>query len=228
MARVLVSIWLEEVLAVVAAEEEGEAVQVAAQSVQAAGGVADVGQQRWRRRAGVGGASCDRRTAASRQAPRYDHHLGGGEPVHDPGSRTRAAEASIAVWDAPNAETPKRGVLARSSAQPSAGRRFHGSFAGDLLAADAQFLADSQVPWGVDALGGTIMQPAWRTKPSWYLLTTEDRMIPPPAQRMMAERAGATVVEVPASHSVFLSHPEAIAGLIRTALAETAVTQVGT
>ena len=88
-------------------------------------------------------------------------------------------------------------------------------------------MADSQVPSGVDALGGTISGPAWRTKPSWYLVTTEDRMIPPPAQRSMAERADAAVVEVPASHSVFLSHPEAVAALIRTALAETAVTHVG-
>jgi pimeloyl-ACP methyl ester carboxylesterase len=106
--------------------------------------------------------------------------------------------------------------------------KFHASFAGDVPADVAEFMADSQVPWGVDALGGTITEPAWRTKPTWYLLTTEDRMIPPPAQRMMAERAGATVVEVPASHSVFLSHPEAVAGLIRTALAETAVPQRGT
>jgi pimeloyl-ACP methyl ester carboxylesterase len=101
--------------------------------------------------------------------------------------------------------------------------KFHASFAGDVPGDLAEFMADSQVPWGVDALGGTIKEPAWRTKPSWYLLTTEDRMIPPPAQRMMAERAGTTVVEVPASHSVFLSHPEAVAGLIRTALADTAV-----
>jgi len=105
--------------------------------------------------------------------------------------------------------------------------KFHGSFAGDVPTDVAEFMADSQVPWGVDALGGTIKQPAWRTNPSWYLLTTEDRMIPPPAQRMMAERAGATVVEVPASHSVFLSHPEAVAGLIQTALRETAPTEVG-
>jgi pimeloyl-ACP methyl ester carboxylesterase len=106
--------------------------------------------------------------------------------------------------------------------------KFHASFAGDVPTDLADFMADSQVPWGVDAPGGTISDPAWRTKPSWYLLTTEDRMIPPPAQRMMAERAGATVVEVAGSHSVFLSHPEAVAGLIRTALAETAVTQRGT
>jgi pimeloyl-ACP methyl ester carboxylesterase len=79
-------------------------------------------------------------------------------------------------------------------------------------------MADSQVPWGVDALGGAIDVPAWRSRPSWYLVTTEDRMIPPPAQRFMAERAGATVAETPASHSVFLSAPSTVAGLIRTAL----------
>ena len=105
--------------------------------------------------------------------------------------------------------------------------KFHASFAGDVAGDVAEFMADSQVPWGVDALGATITGPAWRTKPSWYLLTTQDRMIPPPAQRMMAERAGATVVEVPASHSVFLSHPEAVAGLIQTALNETSPTAVG-
>jgi hypothetical protein len=68
---------------------------------------------------------------------------------------------------------PKTGVLARSSAQPSAGRKFHGSFAGDLPAADAQLLADSQVPWGVDALDGEVSQPIWRAMPCWYLVTTE-------------------------------------------------------
>jgi len=106
--------------------------------------------------------------------------------------------------------------------------KFHASFAGDVAGDVAEFMADSQVPWGLDALGGTINQPAWRTKPSWYLLTTEDRMIPPPAQRMMAERAGATVVQVPASHSVFVSHPDTVASLIRTALAETTLTHAGT
>jgi pimeloyl-ACP methyl ester carboxylesterase len=104
--------------------------------------------------------------------------------------------------------------------------KFHASFAGDVPADAAEFMADSQVPSGIDALSGTINDPAWRAKPSWYLLTTQDRMIPPPAQRMMAEWAGATVVEVAGSHSVFLSHPEAVAGLIRTALAEIAVIHV--
>jgi len=106
--------------------------------------------------------------------------------------------------------------------------KFPASFAGDLPADVAEFMADSQVPWGVAALSTTISDPAWRTKPSYYLLTTEDRMIPPPAQRTMAERAGATVVEVAGSHASFISHPEAVAGLIRTALKETAaMTQVG-
>ena len=81
-------------------------------------------------------------------------------------------------------------------------------------------MADSQVPWGVDALGGTISEAAWRNKPSWYLVATDDRMIPPPAQRSMAERAGATVVEAAGSHSIFLSHPEAVAGLIEQAASE--------
>jgi len=89
--------------------------------------------------------------------------------------------------------------------------KFHASFAG------AAFMADSQVPWGVDALGGAITDPAWRARPSWYLLTTQDRMIPPPAQHAMSERAGATTIEVAASHSVYLSQPAAVAGLIKQA-----------
>ena len=79
--------------------------------------------------------------------------------------------------------------------------KFHASFAGDLSAEQAAFMADSQVPWGVDALGGTVSEPAWRSKPSWYLVATEDRMIPPPAQRQMSARAGSTVVEVAGSHA---------------------------
>ncbi len=84
---------------------------------------------------------------------------------------------------------------------------FHASFAGDLPADLAAFMADSQVPWGVDALGGQVSEPAWRTKPSWYLVTTDDKMIPPAAQRTMSTRAGSTTVEVAASHSVYVSQP---------------------
>ena len=98
--------------------------------------------------------------------------------------------------------------------------KFHASFAADIPAEQAAFMADSQVPWGVDALGGTISEPAWRSKPSWYLVATDDRMIPPPAQRSMAERAGATTVEVAGSHSIFLSQPAAVAELIEQAASE--------
>jgi hypothetical protein len=84
---------------------------------------------------------------------------------------------------------------------------------------EAAFMADSQVPWGVDALGGTISKAAWRSKPSWYLLTTEDRMIPPPAQREMSARAGSTVTEVAGSHAIYVSQPVIVAELIETAAA---------
>jgi pimeloyl-ACP methyl ester carboxylesterase len=95
--------------------------------------------------------------------------------------------------------------------------KFPTSFAGDLPAEQAAFMADSQVPWGVGALGGSISEPAWRVKPSWYLVATEDRMIPPPAQRAMSERAGSTVVEVAGSHAIYLSQPAAVAALIEQA-----------
>src|SRR5215207_10270975 len=95
--------------------------------------------------------------------------------------------------------------------------KFAASFAADVNAELAAFMADSQVPWGVDALGGTISEPAWRTKPSWYLIATEDRMIPPPAQREMSARAGSTVEEAAGSHAIYVSKPEPVAELIEKA-----------
>jgi pimeloyl-ACP methyl ester carboxylesterase len=95
--------------------------------------------------------------------------------------------------------------------------KFAASFAADVSADAAAFMADSQVPWGVEALGGTISEPAWKTKPSWYLVSTEDKMIPPDAQRAMSNRAGSTVVEVKGSHSVYISQPQAVASLIEDA-----------
>src|SRR5678815_680467 len=95
--------------------------------------------------------------------------------------------------------------------------KFAASFAADVSPDLAEFMADSQVPWGLEALSGAISQPAWKTKPSWYLVSTEDRMIPPDAQRAMSKRAGSTVVEVKGSHSVYVSQPQAVASLIETA-----------
>ena len=95
--------------------------------------------------------------------------------------------------------------------------KFAAAFAGDVSPDAASFMADSQVPWGVEALGGAITQPAWRTKPSWYLVSTEDKMIPPDAQRAMSKRAGSTIVEVKGSHAVYVSQPQAVAHLIEQA-----------
>ena len=95
--------------------------------------------------------------------------------------------------------------------------KFPSSFAADVDAEKAAFMADSQVPWGAEALNGTISHAAWRAKPSWYLVATEDKMIPPPAQRFMAGRAGSTVVEVAGSHAIYVSQPDAVAKLIKTA-----------
>jgi pimeloyl-ACP methyl ester carboxylesterase len=92
--------------------------------------------------------------------------------------------------------------------------KFAAAFAADVSAEKAAFMADSQVPWGVAALSGAITEPAWKTKPSWYLVATDDKMIPPQAQQFMSKRAGATVVETKGSHSVYVSKPEAAAGLI--------------
>jgi pimeloyl-ACP methyl ester carboxylesterase len=95
--------------------------------------------------------------------------------------------------------------------------KFPAAFAADVSPGEASFMADSQVPWGVEALSGAIIQPAWRTKPSWYLISTEDKMLPPDAQRAMSKRAGSTVVEVKGSHAVYVSQPQAVARLIEKA-----------
>ena len=95
--------------------------------------------------------------------------------------------------------------------------KFAASFAADVVKDKAEFMADSQVPWGVEALSGSISVPAWKNKPSWYLIATDDKMIPPSAQQFMSKRAGSTVVEVKGSHSVYVSKPDAVAALIEEA-----------
>jgi pimeloyl-ACP methyl ester carboxylesterase len=95
--------------------------------------------------------------------------------------------------------------------------KFPASFASDVDAAKAAFMADSQVPWGIEALSGAITEPAWKTKPSWYLVATEDKMIPPPAQRLMSKRAGSTTVEIAGSHAIYVSQANAVAKLIEKA-----------
>ena len=106
---------------------------------------------------------------------------------------------------------PKDGYLLLDRA------KFAASFAADVEPELAAFMADAQVPWGLEALQGAVSRPAWKSKPSWYLVATEDRMIPPAAQRAMSERAGSTVTEVGASHAVYVSQPDAVVRLIATA-----------
>jgi pimeloyl-ACP methyl ester carboxylesterase len=106
---------------------------------------------------------------------------------------------------------PRDGYLFLDSA------KFPASFAGDVDAEKAAFMADSQVPWGVAALSGSISEAAWKTKPSWYLIATDDKMIPPDAQRAMSKRAGSTVVEVKGSHAIYVSQPEAVAAFVEQA-----------
>jgi len=95
--------------------------------------------------------------------------------------------------------------------------KFVASFAADVDANFAEFMAASQVPWGVQAFAGAVSQPAWKSKPSWYLVSTDDKMIPPDAQRAMSKRAGSKVVESKGSHAVYVSHPDAVASLIEEA-----------
>ena len=109
---------------------------------------------------------------------------------------------------------PQNGFLALDKA------KFAASFAGDLKPSEAEFMADSQVPWGMGAPGDTVTTPAWRSHPSYYLVATDDRMIPPRVQRMMASRAHAITVESPGSHAVYVSHPKAVADLIERAAHE--------
>jgi pimeloyl-ACP methyl ester carboxylesterase len=95
--------------------------------------------------------------------------------------------------------------------------KFAASFAADVKKETAAFMANSQVPWGVAALGGAVSEPAWKSKPSWYLVATDDKMIPPPAQRGMSRRAGSVVTETPGSHAVYVSNPKAVAAVIKRA-----------
>jgi len=118
----------------------------------------------------------------------------------------------------PPIQAPRNGYLFLDKA------KFRASFAADVDEAKAAFMADSQVPWGVEALGGAITEAAWKTKPSWYLVSTEDKMIPPAAQRAMSMRAGSTVVEEKGSHAIYVSKPQAVAALIQAAAKDVHVT----
>jgi pimeloyl-ACP methyl ester carboxylesterase len=126
-----------------------------------------------------------------------------------------AGESVATLIAEPDPDAPVPPIVPRKDGSLVLDRdRFHEGFAADLPADQAQFLADSQASWGTAAVGTPVTEPAWRSKPSWYVVASEDRMIPPAAQRGMAARAGAAVETVAASHSVYISQPEAVADLI--------------
>jgi pimeloyl-ACP methyl ester carboxylesterase len=95
--------------------------------------------------------------------------------------------------------------------------KFRSSFAGDTSEADAAFLRDSQVPIAMAALAAPVTVAAWKTKPSWYVVATEDGAIAPELLRSTARRIGAETTEVPGSHVVFLTQPKAVADVINAA-----------
>src|SRR5437764_1548489 len=132
----------------------------------------------------------------------------------DAGESVQTLIADLPAETGPPILPPQDGFLLLDRA------KFHQAFAGDVDAELAEFMADSQVAWGLDAAGGAITEPAWRSKPSWYLVTTDDRMIPPSLQREMSERAGSTVVETSGSHSIYVSQPTVVADLIERAASE--------
>ena len=158
-------------------------------------------------------------------------HSYGGAVISEAGTHDSVAGVAYICAFAPDQGESVSTLLAGAPADapappilpPQAGflfldrEKFAAAFAADVAPGTAAFMADSQVPWGVEALNGTVTDPAWRHKPSWYLVTTEDRMIPPALQHTMAERAGATTTEVSGSHAIYVSQPAAVAGLITQA-----------
>ncbi len=134
----------------------------------------------------------------------------------DAGESVQTLIADLPPETGPPILPPQDGLLLLDRA------KFPQAFAGDVDGELAEFMADSQVPWGLEAASGAISEPAWRSKPSWYLVTADDRMIPPPLQREMSTRAGSTVVETPGSHSIYVSQPRVVADLVERAASEVA------
>jgi pimeloyl-ACP methyl ester carboxylesterase len=186
-----------------------------------------------------GDVAATKRTLATQDGPAIlVGHSYGGVVITEAGSDPRVAGLVYIAAFAPDkgesvsalGKNPPPGSPVPPTLPPQDGylfldrTKFRASFAADVNAETATFMADSQVGWGIEALNGVVGEPAWKAKPSWYLISTDDKMIPPDAQRAMAKRAGANVVEVKGSHSVYLSQPKAVAALIAKAAKGVALT----
>ncbi len=156
-------------------------------------------------------------------------HSYGGAVITEAGNNAHVASLVYVAAFAPD-EGEKLGPLlgsiaaAANSIAPTADgyllvdqAKFPADFAADLPAAEAQFMAISQVPLNAGILGTPITAPAWKTKPSYGIVATQDRMINPDLERTMYKRAGAKVTEIKGSHAVFISNPNEVAGLIEQA-----------
>lgn len=95
--------------------------------------------------------------------------------------------------------------------------RFPEAFAADVAPATTRFMAAAQLPWGLAAVIAPLAHAAWKSKPSFYLVASADRMVPPSAQRRMAKRAGAAITEIDSSHAAMISHPQDVAAFIAAA-----------
>jgi pimeloyl-ACP methyl ester carboxylesterase len=152
-------------------------------------------------------------------------HSYGGVVITEAGLHPKVAALVYIAAFAPDKGESVDSIVGRppSLTQPTAGyifqdkAKFAAAFGADVDPETAAFWADSQVPFGIEANYGAVSEPAWKKKPSWYLVATDDRMIPPATQRRMLERAGSTAVEVPGSHAIYYSSPRDVEALIKQA-----------
>jgi pimeloyl-ACP methyl ester carboxylesterase len=156
-------------------------------------------------------------------------HSYGGSVITEAGNHPNVAAlvyiAAFALDDGESCATIEQAVPQASKAfKPDSNgnwwiepEHFAADFAADLPKDKAEFMAISQVPISTDAFTHKVTNPAWKSKPTWYMVATQDRSINPEQERMMAKRAHAKTVEVDASHVAYMSHPKEAAKLIEEA-----------
>jgi pimeloyl-ACP methyl ester carboxylesterase len=158
-------------------------------------------------------------------------HSYGGAVITEAGDTSSVAGLVYVSAFAPDAGESLLGLFKAGPPNPESGimlppvdgliwydvAKFHKDFCPDLPAAEADFMAHAQVPSGLATFSTVLTKAAWHNKPTWYIVSTQDRMIPPDAERFMAKRANAKITEIKASHVAFISHPEEVAAVIEAA-----------
>jgi pimeloyl-ACP methyl ester carboxylesterase len=158
-------------------------------------------------------------------------HSYGGAIITEAGNHEKVAGLVYIAAFVPDADETLLQLLQAGPPAPNSGilppdeagyiwydlKKYHSGFCADLPKEQADFLADSQIPISATVFGSKFASPAWKSKPSWYIVATEDQTIPPDGERFMAKRAGAKVIEIKASHLVFMSQPKAVSEFIESA-----------